>query len=472
MGSGRREGDGELPEEETNSLLLTSPEGGEGEDVSQLMIASPRKIVDEEDLDEKPAKRTLTSFELFGLSCYWFGWSALMGPLLVAVLPDQINGFPMADEGKGAALADTLVWGSALAIVVAPLAGSLSDSSTHRWGRRSPYIATGVVIASFALLVMAIAPSLAIYKFAFLLLSAANNVAMSPYTALVPDLVPAQQRGKASAWLGVMSLLGTLMGGGVTYVFSSIYSLYLVLGLLHAGSAFMTMRFCRERCIVRNRPPTFCGRCYSLIRPVLNHDFRVMFSTRFLMQMGILTIQENMLFFLGDVIQDYTFMGNKVAKSARQAVTVMFLPILIGAMGSACVAGIYADRTGKRKAVVYASGGVMMLSCFLFIVIDNFFFAVVAAFIFGLGYGAFSVIEWAMATDLLPNPEEYAKDMGIWSLALVLPQVVAGKIAGLIADNFKEDGKTTHFGYRMLFLVAMLYFIVGTVYVKRIQALT
>jgi len=42
----------------------------------------------------------------------------------------------------------------------------------------------------------------------------------------------------------------------------------------------------------------------------------------------------------------------------------------------------------------------------------------------------------------------YAKDMGIWSLALVLPQVVAGKVAGLIADNFKEGGKTTRFGYR------------------------
>ena len=33
------------------------------------------------------------------------------------------------------------------------------------------------------------------------------------------------------------------------------------------------------------------------------------------------------------------------------------------------------------------------------------------------------VIEWAMATDLLPNPDEFAKDMGIWSLALILPQV-------------------------------------------------
>jgi len=29
-------------------------------------------------------------------------------------------------------------------------------------------------------------------------------------------------------------------------------------------------------------------------------------------------------------------------------------------------------------------------------------------------FGAFSTMDWAMATDVLPHPEEFAKDMGIW----------------------------------------------------------
>jgi MFS family permease len=53
---------------------------------------------------------------------------------------------------------------------------------------------------------------------------------------------------------------------------------------------------------------------------------------------------------------------------------------------------------------------------------------------FGIGFGAFSVMDWALATDVLPNKEEFAKDMGIWSLAMVLPQVVAAPIAGVLLD--------------------------------------
>jgi hypothetical protein len=43
--------------------------------------------------------------------------------------------------------------------------------------------------------------------------------------------------------------------------------------------------------------------------------------------------------------------------------------------------------------------------------------------LFGVGFGAFATMDWAMATDVLPHPHEFAKDMGIWSLAIVLPQV-------------------------------------------------
>lgn len=43
--------------------------------------------------------------------------------------------------------------------------------------------------------------------------------------------------------------------------------------------------------------------------------------------------------------------------------------------------------------------------------------------LFGIGFGAFATMDWAMATDVLPHPHEFAKDMGIWSLAIVLPQV-------------------------------------------------
>ena len=76
----------------------------------------------------------------------------------------------------------------------------------------------------------------------------------------------------------------------------------------------------------------------------------------------------------------------------------------------------------------YISAVLMSIASVLFSVNRNFTFAVVLAVIFGLGYGGFSVIDWAMATDVLPSNKDFAKDMGIWSLALVLPQVIASDL--------------------------------------------
>lgn len=193
--------------------------------------------------------------------------------------------------------------------------------------------------------------------------------------------------------------------------------------------------------------------------------------TRFLMQMGILTVQEYMSYFMDEAIKDFSLFGHKVADSAQQAVSVFMLPVLVASLGSACLAGIYADRTGKRKMIVYVSGGIMMASCILFSVIRTFGLALFSAFVFGSGYGAFSVIEWAMATDLLPNPDEFAKDMGVWSLAMTLPQVFSGKLAGVILQNFKDVAPDLHLEFSAIFISAMLFFAVGTVYVKKIQSI-
>ena len=39
-----------------------------------------------------------------------------------------------------------------------------------------------------------------------------NNMATAPFSALIPDAVPAEQRGAASGWLGLMSVLGNFVG--------------------------------------------------------------------------------------------------------------------------------------------------------------------------------------------------------------------------------------------------------------------
>jgi len=151
-------------------------------------------------------------------------------------------------------------------------------------------------------------------------------------------------------------------------------------------------------------------------------------------------------------------------------VSVLFVPMLLGATASSLAAGMISDRLGgQRKRIVYVSGSMMALSSLLFSLTRSYTLDMMLGLLFGLGFGAFSVMDWAMATDVLPNADEFAKDMGIWSLALVLPQVIAAPISGALLDYFQKVGPEINLGYSVVFLVAVIYYGFGTFFVKFID---
>merc|ERR1719219_395019 len=93
----------------------------------------------------------------------------------------------------------------------------MSDRSRHKLGRRRPFIIFGAVFSTTGLLIQSFSPPFEIFCLGFFMLSFGNFITMAPYAALVPDVVPKDQRGKASSWLGALSTLGFLSGGFVSY---------------------------------------------------------------------------------------------------------------------------------------------------------------------------------------------------------------------------------------------------------------
>jgi len=147
------------------------------------------------------------------------------------------------------------------------------------------------------------------------------------------------------------------------------------------------------------------------------------------------------------------------------------LMIMVGATVSSIVAGALSDRWG-RKRLIYLSGGLMVVPGALLIVSNNFTLATLLGIAFGLGFGAFASADWALATDVLPSADDYAKDMGIWHIATVLPQVVAVPVAGPILDVFNRLGPVWGYpslGYTVIFSMSMVYAMVGTALVSRIK---
>ncbi len=424
------------------------------------------------------AKPRLSTFHQATLSFYWFATSAHWSAILTVLLPAQaflIGG----DTLKGTTLAQVLVGGAFVSMVVAPFFGALSDRVRTPLGRRRPWLIVGSLLNIVGLIVLAYIPSTheALWPFigAFIWIEFWNNFATAPYSALIPDVVPVEQRGSAAGWLGLMTMLGTFLGAlaGIFLGTLGITTLYwLIAGVIFLGMVG-TVLFTKEPPAPENLPPFNWGKFLrGLYQPLVNStDFRWVFLTRFLTIMGIYTIQEFLLFFFKDVVKSFKVFGLIDLGDAAGAVTGFLAMLLIGAIISTFIAGTLSDRYG-RKLLVYLAGGLQGLVALFLIFVSNFNLIVVMGIIFGLGYGAYQSVDWALATDVLPSMDDYAKDMGVWHVAEVFPQVIAVPIAGFLLDQFQLVGKANGLptlGYTVIFTIAVLYFALGTVFVSRIR---
>jgi len=87
---------------------------------------------------------------------------------------------------------------------------------------------------------------------------------------------------------------------------------------------------------------------------------------------------------------------------------------------------------------------------------------------FGLGFGAYQAVDWALACDVLPDREHgAAKDMALFHVSFTLPQVLAPAIAGQILFNLNQ--LQGNLGYRVVFGTAAVWFFLATVFVRMIR---
>ncbi|HET7376160.1 MAG TPA: MFS transporter, partial [Anaerolineae bacterium] len=168
----------------------------------------------------------LSHFRQAMLSLYWFAMSVQWTAILITTLPNQaytIGG----DAVKGQTLGTILLIGAFVSMLVAPMFGALSDRVITRFGRRKPWIVIGTVMNNVGLLGLAYLPrandmsSLPLFILAFIWVEFWNNVATAPYSALIPDIVPVDQRGSASGWYGLMNMLGSFVGGVAGLLFTT-----------------------------------------------------------------------------------------------------------------------------------------------------------------------------------------------------------------------------------------------------------
>jgi MFS family permease len=296
----------------------------------------------------------------------------------------------------------------------------------------------------------------------YLLLQSSSNFAHGPAQGLIPDLVPEEQRGLASGIKNLFDMLGLvvaslvagqLMGDG------DVGLAFLVIGAVLAVSTLVTVLTTDEtRVVDPDAAPSGLA-----LRDLLSVDlgrypsYARLLVSRLLILLGIYAVQGFAQYFIRDVLQapnPAEVTGNLLA-AIGLPLTVLVFP-----------AGLLSDRIGRRRLNIL-SGALVATGIFLLIFARSVPAVLVFGALIGVGTGIFVSVNWAWATDLIPR-EEAGKYLGLSNLATAGASA-SSRLVGPLIDGVNALRPGAYLGYPVLFFLASVTVLVGTVLVFRIR---
>lgn len=404
------------------------------------------------------------------VSLLWFALFANWLTMVPVIIPDQIalilGPGAAAKEGISGSI---LAIGAVMALVMAPVAGALSDRARHPKGRRRPYLVAGMIGACVGLALLApfgAGSSILLYALAILNLQFWWNWACGPYAGLIPDVVPAPAQASASAWMNIMSILGTFAGNGIAVAFYTRgHPAAAIGGLVALNLVCLALTILR----VEEPPPAAEAHPFALgafvrsfwLPPGLHRNFYRVLVTRLLANLGVWSVLTFLLFYLQDVVG--------VADPGKVLPMVLGVGALLGIPASLVAAWLCARR--GVVAIVRLTSWMMAGSAIAYVFIalhPHFALMAPVAFIYFSGWGAYQAVDWALALRVLPKSESAGKDMGIWHVALVLPQILGPVTTGWIISGARW-AVSARFAYTLAFGIAALWFALAALFVSRVR---
>ncbi|MBN1267056.1 MAG: MFS transporter [Anaerolineales bacterium] len=155
--------------------------------------------------------RSLRWYDYFTINFNWFALTTRGQTLTPIVIPLLVQQF-VGESVKGAYLGQIRLWALMAALLMQALMGMLSDRSRSRWGRRRPFIVTGILLELVVLVLIGLSAGLdgmtgywVLFGLYFLSMLA-SNISHAATQPLIADLVPKDKRGMYSGIKAVLEL--------------------------------------------------------------------------------------------------------------------------------------------------------------------------------------------------------------------------------------------------------------------------
>jgi Na+/melibiose symporter-like transporter len=400
--------------------------------------------------------------DYIAINVYWFGLAFLWNALHPIVLPALLLRY-VPETLKNTYLGGMTFVGLVLAMLIQPLAGGLSDSTHTRWGRRRPWMLFGTLCSLVFLALMVVVGGLWGLVAGYLLLQLASNAAHGPAQGLIPDLVPAERRGLASGVKNLFDMGGlvvtSLIAGQLMHDDNPTLAFAVIAGVL-AVSTGLTLMGTRENLTAPAISPSQPGSSLrTLFQVGLQQypEYRQLLVSRYMILLGIYVVQSFAQYYIRDwlgITDAVSVTGNLMA-TIGVTLTLLVFP-----------AGWLSDRVG-RKPLNVAGGALAALGLALLVLAKNVTALYIFGAVIGIATGTFLSVNWALATDLIPR-DEGGKYLGLSNLSTAGAGATS-RLAGPLIDGVNALLAGRYLGYPVVFLLAAVCTLAGTILLSRIE---
>ncbi len=258
-----------------------------------------------------------------------------------------------------------------------------------------------------------------------------QNGEYATLSAAIPDHVPVRQRATVAGWVGMPIALGLVLGTiiVVDVLGQHLVAGYITLAVLMVLLALPFVFFTPDYPLApEHREPFSWRRVASSywLSPRQYPDFGWAWLTRFLASLAIAMGTLYLLYFLRDAVHYQRLFPGQTAADGLLILILIYTGCVVVA---SIIGGIISDRRGRRKIMVIVSGLLMAAAALLLAFWETWPAALGAAFLYGLGYGAYIAVDQALITQVLPKAHDRAKDLGIINIAIVCPGAIGAVIA-------------------------------------------
>lgn len=320
---------------------------------------------------------------LAAVSIGWLGISMVQDAVPAILLPHQLLA---TGHGQATTLGLVTLGALALAAFVQPVAGRISDAH-GRW----PVIMAGVGLG-VAGLVLLIAPTTMMVG--ALAAVVGVSIAQAGYQPLLPRLIPADRRGRASGLKSALDVAGATLG---FFLLAALLAEGASLGAVAVLGGALAVPFALARALLpgdnrgRGDPARPAAGWRQLVRDLPPGLVRLVLA-RFCFLLGIYGVGRFLLLFVGDR------MSLDADAAAAQAGLALGLLALV-TVAASVPSGWLADRLGRRPLML-AGGALAAAGIGLLPTAGSIELVLVFGVLMAVGSAAFTASSWAALADL------------------------------------------------------------------------